>query len=391
MKIGILTFHREINDGSVLQAYCLYRLFAERFSNAKIELIDYLPTHVRKKRQDFKLRRKFPFFRFDRTHMSNMSKRISQDQFYRSHLALSPALVLSDELDRAVQAIEGQHYDAIICGSDTVWDTRPNSGGPQAPNVFFLPGFEHTKKIAFAASMDKGGPSFVSKPIWHELIDCISHFQYISVRDRQTHHLLSESGIANDRLKMMPDPTLLYDFSGIVEPPKLFLQRFENLAGVALSDQKLKSVVTEQLLQKGYTVINLLGARTNRQISPNPKWSYGQRLGIYAGLDFLVTDRFHGSILALKQSNNPVMMVEPDYFYPENNSKGRDLFERLGIDDMVWRYEKEKPISSDLIVEYHDIASKYDWAEKTSLARIADEALRCRLPEICHILSKNSV
>lgn len=46
MKIGILTYHRMVNDGSVMQAYCLFQLLRRFIPEAFIEIIDYRPKSV---------------------------------------------------------------------------------------------------------------------------------------------------------------------------------------------------------------------------------------------------------------------------------------------------------------------------------------------------------
>jgi hypothetical protein len=382
MKTGILTFHREINDGSLLQAYCLQQFLSEQLAGDHIEIIDYLPRHVRRKRRWFRLAKRPPFYAFNR---SKYYKKKSLDAFLRHRLKLSNPLKLSDNCQEAVQALEAKGYDAIIVGSDTVWDTRPNAGAPQAPNVFFLPGMSSVKKIAFAASMDKGGPRHVSGPVWQELIQYINNFDYISVRDQATLQYLKDSGIKEDRLNFMPDPTLLYDFSDIAAPTAEITAKAEKLAGVAVSSRKLKEAATAQLLSQGYTVINLLGAAIENQIEVNPAWTYGQRLGVYSCLSFMVTDRFHGSILTLKQTDSPVLLVEPDYFYPEKNSKGRDLFNRLGLGAMVWRYESEKPVPDDLIESFWEQSSKINWSDKSAHKSLALDA-RQKMADIKAIL-----
>jgi hypothetical protein len=337
---------------------------------------------VRRKRRWFRLAKRPPFYAFNR---SKYYKKKSLDAFLRHRLKLSNPLKLSDNCQEAVQALEAKGYDAIIVGSDTVWDTRPNAGAPQAPNVFFLPGMSSVKKIAFAASMDKGGPRHVSGPVWQELIQYINNFDYISVRDQATLQYLKDSGIKEDRLNFMPDPTLLYDFSDIAAPTAEITAKAEKLAGVAVSSRKLKEAATAQLLSQGYTVINLLGAAIENQIEVNPAWTYGQRLGVYSCLSFMVTDRFHGSILTLKQTDSPVLLVEPDYFYPEKNSKGRDLFNRLGLGAMVWRYESEKPVPDDLIESFWEQSSKINWSDKSAHKSLALDA-RQKMADIKAIL-----
>ncbi len=202
MKIGILTFHREINDGSVLQAYCLYHLLKNCFPNDRVELIDYQPGHVRQKRRCFRLSKTFPFYHFDKARFRK--KKSHNAFFYTSQMTLSRPLTGSNSLSHAVQNLNKLQYDAIVVGSDTVWDTRPNGGAPQAPNLFFLPQNNTVKKIAFAASMDKGGPRFVPGQTWKELITYINRFDYISVRDHATSNYLAAGGVDKNRFTICP-------------------------------------------------------------------------------------------------------------------------------------------------------------------------------------------
>jgi len=347
MKIGILTFHREINDGSILQTYCLYKLLEEKFPKNDISVIDYLPRYIRRKEKLVTLTKSMPFFKVD---FGKLSRKRKLDLFYKQKVKFSKFSSLSDSLSEAKEYLKELKYEVIIVGSDTVWDTRPNAGAPQAPNIYFLPNVEGVKKIAFAASMDKGGPAFVAQETWKKLVGYINDFDFISVRDSATRKYLISSGIQENRIDFLPDPTLLYDFSKIVEIPHRFINRFKKLAAVALSDRKLQYETTQQLKKLDYNVINLLLTPTKGQIELPSDMTFEQKLGLHSKFDFMITDRFHGCILALKQNPSiPVVMVEPDYFYEQRNSKGRDLFERLGLEAMVWRYNSNEPIPKDLI------------------------------------------
>ena len=41
MRIGILTFHKSINNGAVIQCYSLSKKIQEIFPNHEVEVIDY--------------------------------------------------------------------------------------------------------------------------------------------------------------------------------------------------------------------------------------------------------------------------------------------------------------------------------------------------------------
>jgi hypothetical protein len=314
--------------------------------NCHFEVIDYVPTYVRRRRRSFVIVKRPPFV----WPRGNHRIRRSQDRFYEEYVRFSPRLAVDDSIEAARRAILDQRYDAVVVGSDTVWDSRPNTGVPQVPNVFSLPGFEGVVKTSFAASMDKGGPRHVSPRAWQRLIDEIADFDYISVRDEATRLWLGEGGLPLEKVHFMPDPTILHDFSDIANLPKRFRDEHPNLAAVAVSDPRLQVTVTRQLVEMGYEVINLLCSPVEGQLSAPADWSYGERVGAHACFQAMITDRFHGSIFALKQNpKTPVLLVEPSYYYEDSMSKGRDLFTRLGLSPMVWRYEANQPIPEDLV------------------------------------------
>lgn len=43
MKLGILTYHRAINIGSIMQAFCLQKTLLDLFPGSAVEVIDYRP------------------------------------------------------------------------------------------------------------------------------------------------------------------------------------------------------------------------------------------------------------------------------------------------------------------------------------------------------------
>ena len=152
--------------------------------------------------------------------------------------------------------------------------------------------------------------------------------------------MLSKAGVAEDRYCYMADPTIMWDFSPLIDSTEVAISGGKPLAGIAVAQDDVKVEATKWFTTNGYQVVNLLGDTMMGHVAV-PKYFYhsmGVRLGMYQRLDILVTDRFHGSIFALKLAGAPVIFVEPEHKYGEFISKGRDLFRRLGIEDMVWRY-----------------------------------------------------
>lgn len=355
-KIGILTFHRVLNDGSALQAYCLYKYLQTKFPEVQVEIIDYRPKKIETRVNRSLVTKRWPFW------LHNTWKKVqSHHQFLKKNTRISSEYIVTDDLSKSNAFLKNQKYDFIFVGSDTVWDVRKNGGAPDVPNLYFLPNVGNSKKIAFAASMDKGEPEMVSKEVWNELIKYVDRFDFISVRDEATREKLSSAGILATNIHFMPDPTFLWDFSDISIFPNNFDLVGDNIAGVAVADTKLRKEMTNQLIKRGYQVVNLLGPSNKEHIQIPKNFSIENRIAIYSKLNFMITDRFHGSILTLRQSNAPVLLIEPSDYYPKPNSKGRDLFKKLDIEQMFWRCESYDNIPTNLIDVYIEKSKSINW------------------------------
>ncbi len=348
MKIGILTLHRSINDGAVLQAYCLQKLLQTRLPQARVELIDYRPWNLEKIEYRKLFTRRFPF-----VNHYKWSKRSSLQEFINQHCSLSTTSCTTNNLQKVQKFILNQHYDAIVVGSDVVWQIRENRAYLPIPNIFWLTGLPGIKKISFAASADKSEKSLWQQEyIKKQLLDSLKDFHWISVRDEATEQILLNLGLAETQLSYMPDPTILWDFSSLLDTPKNITPSSKGkLAGIAVGSNQMSKTLTQIMVAKGYQVVNLLGSKLNGQLSLPLNYSLNQRLGIYPLLDFMVTDRFHGSIFTLKLSNAPLIFIEESDKYRDYPSKGRDLFQRLGIEAMVLRSEGGE-VPDNLIDKY---------------------------------------
>jgi len=345
MKIGILTYHRAVNEGSILQAYCLHRLLGERFPDARIEFVDYRSVHLERSERRRLLRRRPPFF-----HKPYLETRRELRGFLRDQTALSKRSCTTNDLDKARRFVHDQGYDAVFVGSDTVWEIREQDAeagrtvtwnSPRVPNIYFLPELEGIKKIAFAVSADPVEPVdklLADKPRHARFLEAAGGFDRIFYRDEMTRVLLEQVGLEANRLHFMPDPAILHDFSDIVDVPTDVPGGDRPIAGVGVPVPHLQAELTKKLRDLGYDVIHLLGASGFGGWRVPAHYTFSQRLGIHAKLDLIVTDRFHRSILTLKLSGSPVLFIEHGKWL-EENSKGRDLLKRLGYESMVWRYD----------------------------------------------------
>jgi hypothetical protein len=271
-------------------------------------------------------------------------------KFVRGNIALSAASCTTGSLDRARTFVASQGYDAVVSGSDTVWQLA-RIGDAEPPHLYYQPGFASARKIAFAVSADPiTDRSALLDPRRRDaLLAAAADFDFIGVRDAATIDLLADLGVPRERLQFMADPTILHDFSALVEMP---LPRRDGppVAGVALGSAALARAVTHVLVAKGWDVTNHLGlAPAAAQALPSE--TIGGRLGRLAAQDLLVTDRFHSSIFTLKHGKAPVVFAEVASKWPEPTSKGRDLLTRLGCGDFVWRPGEDVPAEMNELLE----------------------------------------
>jgi len=364
LKVGILTYHRVANDGSILQAYCSQKILSSHFPEARVEIIDYSPARLWWTEHRKILSKRQPFIRpWVLTRMKSMR------QFVRNYLVLSSHSCSTDNLQKAVAFVENQKYDIVFVGSDTVWEARYSKYVPPAPNIYYLPGLNRIKKVSYAASADPVRPEFISNEKLLKTIGAhIKAFDYITVRDQATFKYLLQLGLTPEDIHFMADPTLQCEFKELIQPPKINKKR--PLAGVGLGGRG-KNEIVFQLKQRGYDVVDLGDFTLNGKLIPGAVQSVHIRLGIFSVLDFLITDRFHGSIFAIKLAGAPVVFVESSEKWPEANSKGRDLFQKLSIESMVWRYDG-KNVKSDLIDYYLSLWAGMEIELKTKLASLRD-------------------
>ena len=176
-KIGVLTFHRCINYGSYWQARCLVEGLRSRGFDA--ELLDHHSDDVERAELRCAFQPKLP----ERSPRSDLRSygakaRLFHDAFRR--LPLSRRFSLH-------QPEQAGSYDAIVVGSDEVWNFRHPWYGSKP--IFFGDGLKADRLVSYAAS-------FGNHSAWHgihgEWAAKLDNFSAISVRDENSSQLVRE-------------------------------------------------------------------------------------------------------------------------------------------------------------------------------------------------------
>jgi hypothetical protein len=330
MRIGVLTIHRAVNNGAMLQAYATCTLLSRAFPGVRAEVIDYFPSKGIRKEARLQLRGRTP------TRVLRGMRAILQTyRFTENCLPLSEERLMSDDCELATRFVEGK-YDLILVGSDVVFEIKPPGRAyiPPPPNAYFLPPEVTAVKVGFAASADGSDLSLLTPKVRAAAKRSLDGFALLGVREQFTADLVVELGADPAKIRLVPDPTFGLDLmptnarnrlrrAGVdFDRPRL---------GINLNRGALSSAVIDHYRRKGYQIVALMhhpeaDVSLHGLLSPL-EWAEAPR-----HLSLTITDRFHGTLFALKNLA-PVLSldVQAEYRDPKVESKKRSLLESCGL------------------------------------------------------------
>jgi len=321
-KIGILTFIWSVNYGAKLQALALQSVVSSL--GFECEAISY------KRKEDSRIResiRHLQSGQLKRPVRELLLEAINWKRTWRfrnftsQHIRLSPktCFSLADLANRA------ENYDAIICGSDQVWNPDL-TGESQLSYLLDFPNKSALRRIAYAPSL--GNDTLDEK--WHDTFKrCLSKFDTISVREKSAGALISS--LVGREIPSVLDPTLLlsreqwskYTSNVEISEPYLLVYSFGFPAG-------LKKLVERIANNKGLKIVTFHKQRhyTN-EFNRYPNAGPREFLGLFSKADFVITNSFHGTAFSL-------IFKKP--FFSVTNKRGtrlKDLLTDLGIENRI--------------------------------------------------------
>ena len=358
MKIGIMTFHKSINYGSVLQAYALaYKL---RELGHKPEIIDY-----EQKNYDFQYKIIKPPFSLEaiKHDFVNLSlygimkeRKAAFERFRRKRLPLSDREYrFGDDLS----VLDGK-YDLLICGSDQIWNTNASD----FDTAYFFPFIAKTPRISYAVSLNKGELSNAANP--KLLKKNILDFRALSARETSGQEKIYNFIGGKKEVSVCLDPTLLngkeayekISSKRIIREPYIFFYSV-NFAPEAV---KAAKIVSERLGLPVYTLAAGKGTRSLYNVRKDGKIKILRKhigpenfLGLIRFADKVVTNSFHGTAFSI--------IFEKDFFSvksvdkngkPENDTRLYNILSFLGLQD---RYLSQKELLSANLSEKTDYSA----------------------------------
>ncbi|WP_392447289.1 polysaccharide pyruvyl transferase family protein [Capnocytophaga canis] len=365
MKIGILTFHRSINNGAFMQAYALSQQIQRRFGDI-VEIIDF---ELESKHHSYKKNSLNKLIVYGGKYM----KKYRQFQNALNLLPLSPDTLITNNYEKVREYIQ-KRYDIVIVGSDAVW---AYSKGLGLENPYWLFGEKlDCVKMSYAASAYSLDVKNVPSDHKEYIADCLNSFSYIGVRDDETKNFV-QSLNSSLKINMNCDPTVLLDKPSKAEAEVILKRRGistdKKIIGIMLSNSDYIPAIIKMLGRKEYEFLDVHRRNysknkhyfsTNKSLFDLSPYEWYQ---VYSHFYMNFTNFFHGTLLALK-SNVPTFSFDNTNFDYEYLSKIRQLLIDLDlldywVDNTQYSREEQDRVFAQIeytIKNYETIKEKID-------------------------------
>lgn len=325
--IGIITYHKAYNFGSVLQAYALNKYL--RDLGHDVETIDFqtdkqaqLYNIFEPVKSLFSIARNLQSLRFLRS-LRLHRKRF--DEFLREFIPTSETVYLSfDDLNNA-----DLHYDVYICGSDQIWN--PNC---QDFDEAYLLAFvkDKTKCIAYAPSV----ASHYINPQYHSLFrKQLKDFEVLSVREKSGAAVISE--IIGREPTVVLDPVFLLNAdkwreliaASPVKQKYIFCYFIGDVAGMRHFARKMHKATGLPLVVVYKNIRDQL-YRNIKIYSAGPV----EFLSLIAHAEYICTNSFHAVAFSVIFMKNFWVFVD-DANIHSSKSRIFDFTEMIGLENRV--------------------------------------------------------
>lgn len=330
MKVGILTFPNSSSYGAALQMYALYKT-AEALG-AEPEIINYHNLYMKQRKHylsDKCISRASKAFKSTASVVLHWRQKCSFIKFEKKMQAY-PSKSVSN-----IYTIPDicMRYDAVICGSDQVWNAHITGG-----DMHFYLDFcrENTKRISYAPSFGKVAYSYgMEDRIKQEL----GKFSYISVREQEGQHYVEQT--TGRRPELVLDPTfLLHRKEWEVLEKAYTIPQDGYIVYYAIRSSATLLNFCRELAEKENKKIVIIGGNFLKRyknkdcrVTYAPDLSPEEWLYVIHHADYVVTNSFHGTAFSIHYQKD--FYVE---FSSDTNSRLEEIIQLCALEDRVIDY-----------------------------------------------------
>lgn len=327
-KIGILTFHRALSYGAMLQAYALQNFMFEL--GIENEIIDYnckyMIEHYQKnfRKTNSNIVRGFLWNLM--TLKGIKKERKTRDEFVQRNLVLSKSYN-ADNISNVCDK-----YSAFITGSDQVWS--PICVG--FDSVYFLTFAKPWQKYSYSASIaTKSIPENLKTEYKNRLMD----FQAYSLREQSGAEIVQD--LTGKDAFVNIDPTLLLTrerwdklAKSVFNEPYIFLFTIHkpvNLINYALELGK----------KTGLKVVYLNKLKVHKGVEYMDPVTADKFIGLIKNATYVCTNSFHGTAFSVIYHKN--FVVETDTC-KSKNIRSEEFLNNLGLEKRIMSTESKPDI-----------------------------------------------
>ncbi len=351
-KIGIITLHRVVNYGSVLQTYALQEKI-NSLEGYKSEVIDYYPERLTKLGMLKRIKSKSGLLK-----KSVIARTLVRAIILPSYIIrfktffnfLNNYVYMSSITYKSETAIsEAKKYDIYCTGSDQVWNSGWNEKIDTPYYLKFVP--DNKKKISYAASF---GKKKLADWEIEETKQLLKRYSYISVREASGLTILEDMGINGT---CVVDPTLLLNGD---EWRKLSSNKYYNEKYILvynLNRNKKIDKYAANLSKKTNITIKYLSYQIHEfykrgKMYCNPKVE--DFLALIDNAQYVITDSFHATAFSLN-FNTQFIIVYPGKY----STRLQSVLELTGLTNRVAKDENDISITN-LDIDYEKVNAIID-------------------------------
>ncbi|MDX8420049.1 polysaccharide pyruvyl transferase family protein [Stecheria sp. CLA-KB-P133] len=368
--VGILTFHKSINYGSVLQCWALKDILEKH--GYDVEVLDYEPSVYQSmygvySHGKFKHNLNVLPVAHD---CKNQIKKFSE--FRNKYLNLSDNQYFYDTDFSPLKK-----YDALVCGSDQIWNLRAQDCEP----FYFAPIKTDGRKIAYAISSND--TTYDEPKATNQLRDWILDFDYLSEREEDGAKKLEAFLDHKKRVDVNLDPTLLHrkeDFDAIASPriekkPYIFLYNVwstnDGFEAARRLSKRLNMPVYTGFMARTFKAIVKV---TSKGIHVERKYtSPSDYISLIKYADWVVTDSFHGTAFSLIFEKNFISVNSlRDNGNLKNDSRLMNILNEVGLIDRYVPVSGIDLFDINKTIDYKAVTTKRLEMANMSINRLID-------------------
>ena len=330
-SVGIVTFHRSDNCGSILQAYALQHTLKMKL-NIDNELINFSNREQRILYSNLfwpktlkQVVRNILNFLF----IIPLKRHRNDYLLFRNNFLVTDNcdFLTSDNMINL-----HEKYNCIISGSDQIW----NLNAADCDDVYFINFTDKVKKIAYAVSLGATNPNTLDNVKKEKYKLLINNFNAISVRENNAKLWIGE--LVDKKIELCLDPTLLLNTTdwlhlegrNEIKGPYIFwytkIYKRELVDTIQYISKKLKMpIYVLDAKEWSRRALFIKGIKLTRHGGPSAFLTLIKKANI------VITSSFHGTIFStIYKKNFWYINVNPNR---KNDDRASSLLSQLGLLD----------------------------------------------------------